>query len=150
MGQWVCTMEMHPGSRSPDHWDWEIYLNKFCFSVTTFSWLWSAGRWVEQGQHGLGTYLTRCWGVVEAPTWRWEELLHLSVWTQERSQTPLNLSFFCPKNPLNHFCNIQTSKTELSIGLLHRRVFFVLNVWQQSTDSGTIKESMVKIYINTR
>lgn len=76
---------------------WELCLNKLCFSVITCIWVWGAGVWVEQGPCGPGAYLARCWDLVGAPTWSWELLPSLAVWTQEKSQTPLCLSLSCPR-----------------------------------------------------
>lgn len=126
MEQWVWALGMHSGSWSLDHSDWEFCLNKLCFSIITYILAGRAGVWVEQEQYGPGAYLVRCWGTY----------LELGIATESSSldsRKKLN-SFISVSvlstSPVNHFFNIQSSRTEFRVGSLHRRVIFIPNVWQ--------------------
>lgn len=100
---WECTQTLGPLIIQTRNFAW---INSV--ALPSCIWVWIAEVWVQQGKYSLGAYMATYWDLIEAPTWSWESLLSLD----QRKKTISFLSdSILSKSPVNHFFNIQSSRT---------------------------------------
>lgn len=107
MEQWVWALGMHS-----DSWSLITQTRNFAWinsvGLPSCIWVWIVGVCMQQGKYSPGAYMAVCWDLTEAPTWRWESLLSLD--SRKKSISFISNSLLST-SPVNHFFNVQSSRT---------------------------------------